>query len=170
MKGNKTDNTRRLAKNTLYLYFRSIFCLILSLYSSRLIIHALGVDDYGINNAVAGFASMFTLVTGSLSSAISRFLTFEQGTGNKERQRDVFAISLNMMIVFSLIILVLAETLGVWFVGNKMTIPVGRETAALWAFRFAIWTVMSGLIVAPFNCSERANRTTAFPILKMGVK
>lgn len=162
MEVNRTDNTRRLAKNTFYLYSRSIFCLILSLYSSRLILNALGVDDYGINNAVAGFASMFTLVTGSLSSAISRFLTFEQGTGNKERQRDVFAISLNMMIVFSLIILVLAETLGVWFVGNKMTIPAGRETASLWAFRSAVWTVMSGLIVAPFNSAIIAHE-------KMGI-
>ena len=150
---NKADNTRRLAKNTLYLYFRSIFCLLLSLYSSRLILQALGVDDYGINNAVAGFASMFTLVTGSLSSAISRFLTFEQGTGNKDRQKQVFSISLNMMIVFALIILILAETFGVWFVEHKMTIPVGRENAALWAFRCAILTVMSGLIVVPFNAA-----------------
>lgn len=162
MEINKADNTRRLAKNTLYLYFRSIFCLLLSLYSSRLILHALGVDDYGINNAVAGFASMFALVTGSLASAISRFLTFEQGTGNKERQRKVFALSLNMMIIFSLIILILAETVGVWFVGNKMTIPEGRETAALWAFRFAVWTVMSGLIVAPFNSAIIAHE-------KMGI-
>ena len=151
MEQNKTENTKRLARNTLYLYLRSIFCLLLSLYSSRLILHSLGVDDYGINNAVAGFASMFALVTGSLSSAISRFLTFEQGTGNVERQNKVFSMSLNMMIAFALIILLLAETLGVWFVGNKMTIPDGRETAALWAFRFAVLTVMSGLIVSPFN-------------------
>ena len=159
---NKTDKTRRLAKNTLYLYFRSIFCLLLSLYSSRLILHALGVDDYGINNAVAGFASMFALVTGSFSSAISRFLTFEQGTGNKEKQRDVFALSLNMMIAFSLIILILAETLGIWFVGHKMTIPEGRETAAIWTFRFAVLTVMSGLIVSPFNSAIIAHE-------KMGI-
>ena len=85
MTQNKSENTKRLAKNTMYLYFRSVFSLLVSLYSSRLILQTLGVDDYGINNAVAGFASMFTLVTGSLSSAISRFLTYEQGTGNKER-------------------------------------------------------------------------------------
>ncbi len=147
----KTENTRRLAKNTMYLYFRSIFCLFLSLYSSRLILQALGVDDYGINNAVAGFASMFTLVTGSLSSAISRFLTFEQGTGNFERQKQIFAISLNLMIGFALIILILSQTVGTWFVSHKMTIPPGREVAAIWAFRCAVLTVMTGLIVAPFN-------------------
>lgn len=151
MAQNKQENTKRLARNTMYLYFRSIFCLLLSLYSSRLILQALGVDDYGINNAVAGFASMFTLVTGSLSGAISRFLTFEQGTGNVQRQRDIFSISLNLMIGFALIILILSQTLGIWFVQNKMTIPDGREEAAIWAFRCAILTVMNGLIVAPFN-------------------
>ena len=162
MEQSKAENTKRLAKNTIYLYIRSIFCLILSLYSSRLILQALGVDDYGINNAVAGFATMFTLVTGSMGSAISRFLTFEQGTGNKERQKQVFAMSLNMMIGFALIILILANTLGIWFVGHKMTIPDGRETAALWAFRFAVLTVMSGLIVAPFNSAIIAHE-------KMGI-
>ncbi len=159
---NKTDNTRRLAKNTLYLYFRSIFCLILSLYSSRLILHALGVDDYGINNVVAGFASMFTLVTGSLSTAISRFLTFELGTGNKSRQKQVFSISLTLMAGFSLLILLLAVTIGHWYVLHKMTIPAGRETAALWAFYCAIVSVITGLLVSPFNSSIIAHE-------KMGI-
>lgn len=162
MEQNKTENTKRLARNTIYLYFRSIFCLLLSLYSSRLILKGLGVDDYGINNAVAGFASMFTLVTGSLSSAISRFLTFEKGTGNLEKQKNVFAISLNLMVGFALVILLLAESVGIWFVQNKMTIPDGRETAALWAFRCAILTVMTGLIVSPFNSAIIANE-------KMGI-
>ena len=147
----KKENTKRLARNTILLYFRSIFCMILSLYSSRLILQALGVDDYGINNAVAGFAAMFWLVTGSLSSAISRFLTYEQGSGNFERQKQVFSLSLNLMIIFAIVIFLLAGTLGEWFVENKMTIPTDRGIAAIWAFRFAVLTVMTGLIVSPFN-------------------
>ena len=162
MASSKSENTKRLARNTLYLYFRSIFCLVLSLYSSRLILAALGVDDYGINNAVAGFASMFTLVTGSLSSAISRFLTFEQGTGNKERQKQVFSMSLNLMICFAILIFILAQTAGLWFVQNKMTIPDGRETAAVWAFECAVFSVMIGLIVSPFNSAIIAHE-------KMGI-
>ena len=75
----KRDNTKRLARNTALLYVRSFFNLVISLYSSRLVLQALGVDDYGLYNAVAGFASMFWLVTGSISAAISRFLTFELG-------------------------------------------------------------------------------------------
>ena len=153
----KTENTKRLARNTMFLYFRSIFCLVLQIYSSRLFLHALGVDDYGINNAVAGFASMFTLVTGSLSSAISRFLIFEQGTGNTVRQKQVFAIALNLMITFALIIFLLSQTFGTWFVQHKMTIPPGREIAAIWAFRCAVLTVMTGLIIAPFNSSILAH-------------
>lgn len=141
----------------MYLYLRSVFCLLASLYSSRLILHALGVDDYGINNAVAGFASMFTLVTGSLASAISRFLTFEQGTGNQKRQKEIFAISLNLMIGFAVIVFLLSETIGAWFVQTKMTIPPGRETAAMWAFRCAVITVMTGLIVSPFNSAILAH-------------
>lgn len=151
MEANKTENTRRLAKNTLFLYFRSIVCLILQLYSSRLILQALGVDDYGINNVVAGFASMFTLVTGALSSAIGRFLTFELGRNNLQRQKQVFSISLTLMTGFAFVILILALTIGRWYVANVMKIPDGREIAALWAFFCAIASVMTGLIVTPFN-------------------
>lgn len=162
MEQSKAENTKRLAKNTLYLYFRSIFCLVLSLYSSRLILQALGVDDYGINNVVAGFASMFALVTGSLSTAISRFLTFELGTGNVQRQKQVFSISLTMMIGFSFLIFLLAITVGQWYIRNVMTIPDGRETAALWAFYCAILSVVTGLIVSPFNSTIIAHE-------KMGI-
>ena len=92
MDKNKTENTTRLAKNTLYLYARSVFCLLLSLYSSRLILQALGVEDYGTYNAVGGFVSMFWLLSGSLSGAISRFLNVEMGRNNPERLNYVFSI------------------------------------------------------------------------------
>lgn len=151
MEANKTENTRRLAKNTLFLYFRSIVCLVLQLYSSRLILQSLGVDDYGIHNVVAGFASMFTLVTGALSTAIGRFLTFELGRNNLQRQKQVFSISLTLMSGFALVILLLALTVGRWYVANVMKLPDGREVAALWAFFCAIASVMTSLIVTPFN-------------------
>ncbi|MBR6868969.1 MAG: lipopolysaccharide biosynthesis protein [Bacteroidales bacterium] len=162
MEQSKSENTKRLSRNTLYLYFRSIFCLILSLYSSRLILQALGVDDYGINNVVAGFASMFTLVTGSLSSAIGRFLTFELGTGDENRLKQVFSISVTMMVGFSFLIFLLAITIGQWYIRNVMTIPEGRELAALWAFYCAIISVVTGLIVSPYNSSIIAHE-------KMGI-
>ncbi len=153
----KRDNTRRLAKNTALLYVRSLFSLFVSLYSSRLVLQALGVDDYGLYNAVAGFASMFWLVTGSISSAISRFLTFELGKEDHRRLSDVFSMSLNLMLGFAVIVFLLAETGGMWFVANKMTIPPGREAATLLAFQTAVFTVMSGMILAPFNSSVIAH-------------
>ena len=158
----KNENTRRLARNTMMLYFRSIFCLVVSLWTSRLFLHALGVDDYGINNVVGGFASMFTLVTGALSTAISRFFTFELGTGNTQKQKQVFSISVTLMIVFSLIILLLALTFGDWFLGTKLNIPDGRERAAHWAFHCSIISVMTSLIVSPFNSAIIAHE-------KMGI-
>ena len=162
METTKAENTRRLARNTMMLYFRSIFCLVVSIYTSRLFLHALGVDDYGINNVVGGFASMFTLVTGSLSTAISRFLTFELGTGNKAKQKQVFSISVTLMIGFSLLILLMALTFGDWFLESKLNIPDGREIAARWAFHCSIISVMSSLIVSPFNSAVIAHE-------KMGI-
>lgn len=162
METTKAENTRRLARNTMMLYFRSIFCLVVSLYTSRLFLHALGVDDYGINNVVGGFASMFTLVTGALSTAISRFFTFELGTGNTQKQKQVFSISVTLMIAFSLIILLLALTFGDWFLGTKLNIPDGRERAAHWAFHCSIISVMTSLIVSPFNSAIIAHE-------KMGI-
>ncbi len=162
METTKAENTRRLARNTMMLYFRSIFCLVVSIYTSRLFLHALGVDDYGINNVVGGFASMFTLVTGSLSSAISRFLTFEIGAGNVKRQKQVFSIAVTLMAGFAFVILLLALTFGDWFLGTKLNIPDGREIAARWAFHCSIISVMTSLIVSPFNSAIIAHE-------KMGI-
>lgn len=133
------------------MYFRSLFSLFVSLYSSRLILRALGVEDYGIYNAVGGFVSMFWLVSGSLSTAIGRFLNFEMGRNNQEKLARVFSMSLIIMILLSGVVLVAAETFGLWFLKVKMTIPPGREHAAFWVFQFSIWAVMSGFIVSPFN-------------------
>ena len=150
---NTKGNTRRIAKNTIFLYARSLFSLFVSLYSSRLILQALGVEDYGTYNVVGGFVSMFWLVSGSLSSAITRFLNFAMGKGDKEQLKRVFSISLNIMLVLALIVLALTESFGTWFFHHRMNIPAGREGAAFWVFQFSVITVMSGFSVVPFNAS-----------------
>lgn len=147
------DNTRRIAKNTIYLYARSLFSLFVSLYSSRLILQALGVDDYGTYNVVGGFVSMFWLVSGSLSIAVTRFLNVAMGKGDHEQLKKVFSMSLNIMLVLAVIVLLLTESFGIWFFHNKMNIPAGREGAALWVFQFSVITVMSGFSIVPFNSS-----------------
>ena len=107
----KQENTKRLAKNTILLTLRSVFNLFCSLYSSRLILQALGVEDYGIYNAVGGFVSMFWLVTGSLSTAIGRFITVELGRGDKEQLKKVFSMSLNIMLCFGIVVLLFVCTM-----------------------------------------------------------
>ena len=158
----KTENTRRLAKNTLLLYGRSLFNLFVALYSSRLVLQALGVVDYGINNVVGGFVSMFWLVTGSLSGAISRFLTYELGRGDQRQLDKVFSISLNILLVSALIALILAETFGVWYVRNRLNIPDDRDAAALVVFHFSILTVITGFILVPYNASIIAHEKMGF--------
>lgn len=147
------ENTQRIAKNTLMLYSRMLFGMVVSLYTSRVILNALGVVDYGIYGVVGGFVSMFSLISSSLSSAVSRFLTFELGQGDFDRLKRAFSTSVLIHIALALIILVVAETVGVWFVNNKMTIPPDRLYAAKWVFQASILTFMFNLFSVPYNAS-----------------
>lgn len=154
--------TRRIAKNTVLLYIRSLISLLISLWTSRLILKGLGVDDYGLYGVVGGFVSMFTIVTGSLSGAISRFINFAMGKGDKEDMRNTFALSLVIMVILSLIVLFLTETFGIWYIHNKMNIPPGREAAAFWCFQFSVLATVSGFLTVSFTASIIAHE-------KMGV-
>lgn len=148
-----SENTKRIAKNTLMLYGRMLFSMVVSLYTSRVVLNTLGVVDYGIYGVVGGFVSMFSLISSSLSSAVSRFLTFELGRGDKERLGKAFSTSLLIHIALAIVVLILAETVGVWFVNNKMTIPADRMYAANWVFQASIVSFMFGLFSVPYNAS-----------------
>ena len=127
-----TDNNKRIAKNTLLLYVRMLFMMIVSLYTSRVILNALGVEDFGIYNVVGGVVAMFSVISGSLSTAISRFITFELGKGDQCKLNKIFSASVTIQMLLSLIIVVLIESIVVWFLNSKMTIPVDRIVAANW--------------------------------------
>ncbi|MGN0202620.1 MAG: lipopolysaccharide biosynthesis protein [Candidatus Cryptobacteroides sp.] len=146
-------NNRRIAKNTLMLYVRMLFGMLVSLYTSRVLLNALGVEDYGIYGAVGGFVSMFSLISASQSAAVSRFLTFELGTGNREKLRLVFSTSLLIQVVLVIIVLILSETLGIWFLHNKMTIPPARMAAAEVVFQASIVSFVFSLLSVPFSAS-----------------
>lgn len=150
---NQSENTKRIAKNTLMLYGRMLFGMLVSLYTSRVILNTLGVEDYGIYNVVGGIVVMFSLISGSLSSAVSRFLTFELGRGDTERLKRIFSTSLLIHITLAGIIFVLAETVGIWFLNTQMTIPVERLNAANWVFQASIISFMLGLFSVPYNAS-----------------
>ena len=153
MEQSHSENTKRIAKNTLMLYGRMLFSMLVSLYTSRVVLNTLGVVDYGIYGAVGGFVAMFSLISSSLSSAVSRFLTFELGRGNQERLNKVFSTSLLIHIALAIVVLIVAETIGVWFVNNKMTIPLDRIYAANWVFQASIFSFMFGLFSVPYNAS-----------------
>lgn len=150
---NHAENTKRIAKNTLMLYGRMLFSMVVSLYTSRVVLNTLGVVDYGIYGVVGGFVAMFSLISSSLSSAVSRFLTFELGRGDQDRLAKAFSTSLLIHIVLAIVIFIVAETIGVWFVNNKMTIPADRMYAANWVFQASIVSFMFGLFSVPYNAS-----------------
>lgn len=120
---NNSVNNKRIAKNTMMLYLRMFLLLGISLYTSRVVLQVLGVEDYGVYNAVGGFVAMFGMLSSTLSGAISRFITVELGKGNKERLRMVFSTSLKVQLLMSVVVAILAEIIGIWFFYNKMQIP-----------------------------------------------
>jgi O-antigen/teichoic acid export membrane protein len=124
-----------------------------SLFTSRVILQALGVEDYGIYSVVGGFVSMFALISNSLSAAISRFITFELGKGESSRIKDVFSTAVIIQLVLALLICILLESVGVWFLNTQMTIPTERLYAANWVLQFSIITFAFNLISVPYNAA-----------------
>ena len=153
MQSSNRENSKRIAKNTLLLYVRMIFTMFVALFTSRIVLETLGVEDYGIYNVVGGVVVMFSLFTSSLSAAISRFLTFELGINNKIRLNLIFSSSINVLLLFSLALLILIEIVGVWFLNSKLNIPVERMNAANWVMQCSIIVFIINLISVPYNAA-----------------
>lgn len=165
---NTTENNKRIAKNTLLLYFRMLFLMAISLYTSRVVLNALGVEDFGIYNVVGGVVAMFSVLSGSLSSAISRFITYELGKGNQENLNKIFSSAVTIQLGLAGIIILLAETIGIWFLNVKMNIPEVRMEAANWVFQFSILTFAINLISVPYNASIIAHeKMSAFAYISI---
>ena len=161
-------NKKRIAKNTLLLYVRMLFLMVISLYTSRVILNALGVTDFGIYNVVGGVVAMFSILSGSLSAAISRFITFELGKKDEEGLRKVFSASVTIQLALSAIIVVLIEAVGVWFLNEKMSIPANRLYAANWVMQFSVITFVINLISVPYNATIIAHeRMSAFAYISI---
>lgn len=148
-----STNSKRIAKNTLVLYVRMLFLMAISLYTSRVILEALSVDDFGVYNVVGGFVALFGILCKSLSSAASRFLNFEMGRGDKDKLAKVFSTTLTIHVALAVIIAVLAEFIGVWFVNNMMVISPNRLYAANWVFQFSVLTFCFNLITVPYHAA-----------------
>lgn len=168
MSTQSSDNNKRIAKNTMLLYIRMMFTMAVSLFTSRVILNTLGVEDYGINNVVGGIVTMFTVLSGSLSASISRFITFELGKNNMERLKAVFSTGVNIQLGMSLLIVVLAEAVGIWFLNTKMNIPADRLDAANWVFQCAILTFVLNLLSVPYNAAIIAHeKMSAFAYISV---
>lgn len=155
------DNNKRIAKNTIYLYVRMLVTMAVSLYTSRVVLQVLGVSDYGLYNVIGGVVASFSMLSSALTVGTQRFLTYAMGEKNEAKLKRTFSVALGLHIFLSIIILILAETVGLWFVYNKMTIPDGRMTAALYVYQFSIVSFLLSLIQVPFqSCiisNERMN-------------
>ena len=147
----QTSNNKRIAKNTLMLYFRMILIMAVTLYSSRVILEVLGVEDYGTFNVVGGVITTLSFITGSLGGATSRFLTFELGKGNSENVEKVFRTANTIYYAFSAIFLIIAETVGLWFVNTYLEIPEGREIAVQFVYQCSVITFIISIISIPYN-------------------
>ena len=153
MSTSSAENNKRIAKNTLMLYFRMLVMMAVSLYTSRVVLDTLGVSDYGIYNVVGGFVTMFSLISGAMTTATQRFLSFAIGEGKTKEVTSLFSTAVIIHIGLALIILVAGETIGVWFVANKMNFPPGRYTAAIWVFEFSLLTFLVSVINVPYNAA-----------------
>lgn len=164
----QSNNNKRIAKNTLLLYVRMLFTMAVSLFTSRVILNTLGVEDYGINNVVGGIVTMFSVLSGSLSSSISRFITFELGKGNIERLKTIFSTGVNIQLGMSVLIIIIAEAVGIWFLNAKMNIPADRMVAANWVFQCAILTFVLNLLSVPYNAAIIAHeKMSAFAYISV---
>lgn len=177
MVSENTSRGKRIAKNTLMLYVRMLFLMVVGLYTSRVVLQTLGENDFGIYNVVGGVVAMFTMISGALNSAISRYITFELGKGEGAQLRKVYSTAVAIQIVLALIVIVIAEPAGLWFIDNKMTIDPMRVPAARWVLHLSLFAFVVNLLSVPQMASITAHeRMSAYAgigildgLLRLGV-
>jgi O-antigen/teichoic acid export membrane protein len=152
-----SENNKRIAKNTMTLYIRMLITMIISLYTSRIVLNTLGVRDFGIYSVVGGIVFMFSFLNGSMESATHRFLSFEIGRGNFLHLKKVFSFSVTTHIGIAVVIFILAETIGLWFLNAKMNIPFDQMDAARWVYQFSIFSCAISVVQTPYRAIIIAN-------------
>ena len=161
-------NNQRIAKNTLLLYFRMLLMMAVQLYTSRVVLNTLGVDDYGIYNVVGGIVAMFGFLNAAMTTSTQRYITYELGKGNIERLKQVFSSSVNIHVIISIFVIILVETIGIWFLNNKMVIPADRMTAAMWVLQLSVLTTAIAIMSYPYNAAIVAHeKMSAFAYISV---
>ena len=163
-----SENNKRIAKNTLLLYVRTLFIMLVTLYTSRVVLNTLGVTDYGIYNVVGGVVAMFGFINGSMSSATQRYITFALGKGDKENLQKVFSTALQIHVLIAALIIILGETVGLWFMYTQMQIPADRVDAAFWVLQCSIVSTAVMVISVPYNADIIAHeKMSAFAYISI---
>lgn len=161
-------NNKRIAKNTLLLYVRTLFVMLVTLYTSRVVLNTLGVTDYGVYNVVGGVVAMFGFINGSMSSATQRYITFALGKGDMKRLQTVFSTALQIQFLIAALIVVLGETVGLWFMYTQMQIPADRMDAAFWVLQCSIVSTVVMIISVPYNADIIAHeKMSAFAYISI---
>ena len=163
-----SSNNKRIAKNTLMLYVRMLFTMVVSLFTSRVVLQTLGVEDYGIQNVVGGVITMFTFINGGMVSSTQRYLNFEIAKGNADRLKSVFNTALQIHALIAVVIIILGETVGLWFLLEKLVIPEERMTAAMWVYQCSIIACVVNILSVPYNADIIAHeKTSAFAYISI---
>lgn len=161
-------NNKRIAKNTILLYFRMLLMMAVNLYTSRVILEVLGMEDYGIYNVVGGVVGLFSIISGSLSTATQRFIAFGLGRNDKDYLSRVFSTSIYIHIAMCVLILLMAETIGLWFLKNEMQIPSDRVNAAMWVYQCAVISSTIMIMSVPYNATIIAHeKMGAFAVISL---
>lgn len=161
-------NNKRIAKNTLMLYLRMLFLMAINLYTSRIILQVLGIEDFGVYNVVGGIITMFSFINGGMVSATQRYITFEIGSGNLDKLKIIFSTSLQIHALISLIIVILGESIGLWFLLEKMVIPEGRLIASIIVYQCSILACVVNIMSIPYNADIVAHeKMSAFAYISI---
>ena len=165
-----SNNNKRIAKNTLFLYFRMLLIMVVTLYMSRIVLDILGAEDYGIYNVVGGVVLIFSFLNSMLTSASQRFFSYEIGRGNKVELQNIFRLNISIFLILLLAVVFVVETVGVYFINTQLTIPDERMAAAHYVFQFSILSFCATFITIPFNALivsyERMNAFAYISILE----
>ncbi len=167
-------SSKRIASNTILLYVRMIITMIISLYTSRVVLNVLGVTDYGLYNIVGGVVALFSFLNNAMSAATQRFITYELGRGNQQTLSRVFSMSVTSHIIIIIIFAILAETVGLWFLNSQIQIPEGRADIANWVYQFSIVVLCFNILSVPYSASiiahEKMNYYAIISILDAVMK
>ncbi|MDT8887875.1 oligosaccharide flippase family protein [Aquirufa sp. LEPPI-3A] len=146
-----TINNKRIVKNTFILYIRMFFTLGVSLYTSRVVLNTLGVEDYGVYSIVGGIVTLFSFFNGAMTSVTQRYIAIDLVENDLFKLTNTFNATLNIHFGIAILVLILAESIGFWFVNNKLNVPLDRMVAVNWVYQFSVFTFLMGIIQVPYD-------------------